>query len=171
MPRKLLILRHAKSDWDSPAATDFDRPLAKRGRKDAPRMGRWLKARGLVPSCIVCSPAERAKQTLLAVMEPLQLPPDMVLWDERIYMASLSTLLQVLADCPADTQTVLLAGHNPGMEELVSFLGGDAVTMPPNGKLMPTAALAELEMPGGKWDKLARGSGKLIALARPREIA
>lgn len=171
MSRTLLVLRHAKSDWNTPAGTDFDRPLAKRGRKDAPRMGHWIRHHGLCPDYIVSSPAERTKETVLAVIDALALQNRMVHWDRRVYLASLGDLLESLADCPAKAGIVLLVGHNPGMEELVRYLGGDQVVTPEDGKLMPTAALAELAMPDGPWTNLGAGCARLLRLARAKEIA
>ncbi len=122
MKRELLVLRHAKSAWDTGARTDFERPLSGRGRRDAPRMGRFLAERGLVPDHVVSSPAERARQTVLAVCAELGLGEDAVRWDERIYHASTGALMDVLAESPAGAHRVLIAGHNPGLEMLVQTL-------------------------------------------------
>jgi len=169
MARTLLILRHAKSSWDSDAATDFDRPLAKRGEKDAPRMGAWMKQEGLRPDHVVSSPAQRAKQTVLAATKKLGIEPDAIHWEPEVYGASLRTLLQVLAACPSKAKTVLLVGHNPGLEELVEHLGGTGITLPADGKLLPTAALARIELPRD-WESLGSGSGRLLSITRPKEL-
>ena len=168
MPRELLILRHAKSDWEAGASGDFDRPLAKRGRKDAPRVGEWLFREGLVPDLVVSSPAERAKQTALRVCESMDFKKKRIVWDDAIYGASLPRLLGVLARCPRDASTVLLVGHNPGLEELVTYLAGEGgIERPADGKLLTTAALARLEMPKD-WSKLDPGCAELLAVTRPR---
>jgi phosphohistidine phosphatase len=98
--RQLYILRHAKSAWDTDAPADFDRPLAKRGQKDAPRIGKWMHTHGLKPDVVISSPALRAKQTAIAVCGKLKFKQDAIQFDERIYEASSRTLLQVLADIP-----------------------------------------------------------------------
>lgn len=169
MSRELLILRHAKSDWDSRVATDFDRPLAKRGRKDAPSVGAWLYREGMVPDYFVSSPAERARETAIKVCRALDLKKKRIVWDDAIYEADLTALLAVLRRIPAEADTVLLVGHNPGLEDLVRFLSGDDLDEPEDGKLMPTAALARLEMPDD-WTSLEPGCAAMIGVVRPRHL-
>jgi phosphohistidine phosphatase len=168
MSRRLLVLRHAKSDWNTDAASDFERPLAKRGKRDAPRMGTWMHRQGLVPAYVVSSPAKRAKQTVERLCEELALDGSRVHWDQEVYGGGIASLLGVLEACPAEADPVLLVGHNPGLEDLVTFLDA-AIEPPPDGKLLPTAALAELEMPDD-WSELTRGSARLIRVTRPKEI-
>jgi phosphohistidine phosphatase len=169
MPRELLILRHAKSDWDSGAASDFERPLAKRGKKDAPKVGEWLYREGMIPRLVLSSPAQRARDTALKVCKCLDLPKKDIVWDADIYEADLTALLGVLARVPADVQAVLLVGHNPGLEELLRYLAGSDIDEPQDGKLLPTATLARLEMPDD-WTALVPGSASLLAVVRPRNI-
>ena len=168
MSRQLLILRHAKSAWDTDAFNDFDRPLNKRGKKDAPRVGAWLHEQGLTPGYVISSPAERAKQTVLKAARELGIKKKQIHWDSRIYDAGTSTLLEVLAGCPADAKTVLLVGHNPGLEYLVEYLC-DNVDAPPDGKLLPTATVARLAMPD-VWDHLEPGAARLLGITRPRSL-
>ena len=169
MPRELLILRHAKSDWDAGASTDFDRPLAKRGKRDAPRVGEWLYREGLVPDLVMSSPAQRAKQTALRVCESMDFKKKTIVWEDEIYGATLGELLGVLSRCPGDASTVLLVGHNPGLEELLSYLVGEGVERPADGKLLPTAALARLEMPKD-WSELEPSCAELVGITRPRSL-
>jgi phosphohistidine phosphatase len=169
MTRELLILRHAKSDWDSSARTDFDRPLAKRGRKDVPRVGRFLKEQGLVPDFVVSSPAERAKQTVIGVCAQMDIGPADIHWDDRIYHASSGALLKVLNECPAEAQRVMIAGHNPGLEILLQNLCADAIPMPPDYKLMPTGTVAHLEILSS-WKDLEGHLARLVSLTRPRSL-
>jgi phosphohistidine phosphatase len=170
MPRELFILRHAKSDWGTNAPNDFARPLAKRGKTDAPKVGGWLYREGLVPDLVVSSPAERARQTTRKLCKAMDYKEKRVVWDEEIYAASTAELLRVLARCPANTGSVMLVGHNPGLEDLLSFLVGDDLEIPPNGKLLPTAALARLEMPDD-WSALEAGCAQLLSLQRPRDLS
>ncbi|MHC4341973.1 MAG: SixA phosphatase family protein [Planctomycetota bacterium] len=166
--RELLVLRHAKSAWNTDARTDFERPLSGRGRRDAPRMGRWMRLEGLVPDHVVCSPARRAKQTALSALEVMELDPGSVLFEDRIYDAGLDDLIDLLAECPQSFRRVMLVGHNPGLEELVFFLCGE-VTAPDDGKLLPTATLARITMPPD-WRALGAGAGRLLSVTRPKSL-
>jgi len=169
VPRELLILRHAKSDWGSGATADFDRPLTLRGRRDAKTLGRWLRHRASLPGVILASPARRAQQTALRLCRAARIPETAIVWAPAIYEASLSTLLHVLASEAGGQPRVMLVGHNPGLEQLLLHLTGDTVTRPADGKLLPTAALAWLAMPE-EWHDLARGSATLLSLTRPRDL-
>lgn len=169
MSRELLILRHAKSDWDSGGVADFDRPLAKRGKKDAPRIGAWLYREGLVPDHVVSSPAERSRATALKVCKVLEIGKKRISWEPEVYEAGLEDLLGVLAHCPQGTPTTLLVGHNPGLELLLRHLTGDDLDMPKDGKLLPTATLARLEMPW-EWGHLERGCAQLVSIVRPKGL-
>lgn len=169
MPRELLLLRHAKSDWDGDAQSDFARPLAKRGKKDAPLVGAWLYREGLVPDLVVSSPAERARQTTAAVCKGLDYKRKAVVWDQAIYEASVTDLLGVLARLPAAAKTVLLVGHNPGLEGLLIHLVGDDADESEDDKLLPTAALARLEMPDD-WSNLTPGCAQLVNITLPKTL-
>ena len=170
MPRELLILRHAKSDWDSGAASDFERPLAKRGKKDAPRVGEWLYREGLVPDLVISSPAQRAKETAVKVCKSMDYKTKKIRWEKQVYAGNLTNLLRVLGRCPAEARIVLLVGHNPGLEDLVVHLAGDEVDEPKDGKLLPTATLARLET-HDDWSNLDPGCAQLISITRPRNLA
>lgn len=170
MTQELLVLRHAKSAWNTDAMTDFDRPLSKRGRRDAPRVGRFLAGKGLVPDYVVSSPALRARQTVLAACEAFDIGEDDIHWDDRIYHASTGRLMDVLCECPEDAQRVMITGHNPGLEMLVQTLCRHPVPMPDDYKLMPTAAVAHLEIPV-PWRELDGGMAQLISLTRARSLS
>jgi len=169
MKRESLILRHAKSAWDTDAATDFERPLSKRGRRDAPRVGRFLLEQGLVPDYVVSSPAERARQTVTGVCGEMGIGPEQINWDDRIYHGYAGALLNVLNDCPYDSKRVLIAGHNPGMEVLLQNLCDHEIPMPDDYKLMPTAAVAHLEILS-EWKGLEGGLARLLSLTRSRSL-
>ena len=166
--RELLILRHAKSAWDADAPADFDRPLAPRGRRASERMGRHLAEAGLLPDAIVCSSATRAIQTLHGVAGAARLTLEGVRFEGAIYEATLSTLLDVLGGCGPDARRTMIVGHNPGLESLLDHLAG-GVPVPVDGKLLPTAALARLDLPGDRR-RLERGRGKLVELIRVRDL-
>ncbi|WP_417851570.1 SixA phosphatase family protein [Thalassoglobus sp.] len=133
--KTLLLMRHAKSSWSEPGMDDHDRPLNKRGIRDAPRMGNWLKERGLIPSLILSSSALRAQQTAQSVALTLDEKVEVV---EDLYLASVGTWKHVLKSY-FNNDIVLAIGHNPGLEELVSRVAA-------NYERMPTAAVAWFEI-------------------------
>ena len=163
--RELLILRHAKSAWDTDAPADFDRPLSLRGLRASKRMGRYIADTGLVPDAIACSTATRAVQTVLGVA---RFTLQTVRFEGAIYEAGLSTILDVLGDCDPGAHRTMIVGHNPGLEYLLDHLAG-GVPIPGDGKLLPTATLARLELPGD-WRRLDRGQGKLLGMTRVRDL-
>jgi len=169
MSRELLLLRHGKSDWDT-EADDFNRPITDRGKRAAQRVGVWLAGQGLLPDYIISSPAERAVTTAEKTAKAMGLFAGDIHQDKRIYLAGLGDLLEVLADCPADAQRVMLVGHNPGIEELLDHLVG-GIDPDDDGKLMPTATLARLAMPEA-FDAvtLERGIAQLLSLTRPKSL-
>jgi len=157
--RTLILLRHAKSDWSNDEV-DLVRPLAERGRRQAPDAGRWLNTG--VPSIdlAVVSPALRARSTWELVAAELDVPPHARI-DERLYAASEQELLEVVRELPEDVRTVILVGHNPGLEALVSRLTGERVPM-------PTSALAAIAV-SGSWSAAGHSSAVLTASGRPPE--
>ena len=169
MTRKLFILRHAKSDWNAGTADDFHRPLAGRGLRDAPRMGRWMKDHNLVPDLILSSPAVRARQTVEAVVDESGISKDHIRFDDRLYLADTDTLLQVLRECPDGVTGIMMVGHNPGLEELLENLVRTPAPRNKNGKLLTTAALAELET-DCSWQRLEAGEASLKRLQYPRDL-
>ena len=159
----LSILRHAKSSWEDSSLEDHDRPLNKRGARDAPLMGDLIREQGLVPDTILSSTARRARDTALAVANAAGFP-DEVRFTRDLYGASPDTCLEVLRDLPDATGHAMIVAHNPTLEELVALLVGET-------HLMPTAALAVVELPIESWrdlDPLPRGT--LRTLWRPREL-
>ena len=185
--RRLILLRHAKSDW--PDVPDRDRPLAKRGRRDAPRIGRWLHGHGYQPDVVVVSDAARTRQTWDLVAPELGGSPA-VHFEPRAYAASALTLLYLAQELPARYRTALLIGHNPGLSELATSLAGppesttavgppesDRATGPAvkdNGPRpaisLPTAAVAVFEFTGD-WPSLTPGHARLINLTTPADLS
>ena len=168
MSRELLLMRHAKSDWNHPSLIDFDRPLNKRGQASAPKVGHWLRSRNLLPDRVVSSPAVRTRQTASLICAELGFAIDNAHWDMRIYEATLADLLTVLADNSGNANRMLLIGHNPGLEYLLAHLSSTTDSAA-GSKLMPTATVAHLRLPDD-WHKLPAGCGQLLVLQRPREL-
>jgi len=167
--RTLLLLRHAKSDRGQPALEDFARPLNSRGREAAARVGAWMKKHHLQPEWVVCSPSARTRETLALLREHLAIPGTLIDFDDRVYLADVPDLLEVLARCPEDMSNVLLVGHNPGLEHLLAYLCGEPLPLSAKGKLLSTAALAQVALPDD-WHGLPLRAGKLIHLIRPEEL-
>ncbi len=167
--RELVVMRHGKSEWDAEIVSDRDRPLARRGKRDCRTMASWCAEQGLMPDVIVTSPAERAAETARRFARGLGLGDDDILTDERLYLASLTTVLDVLAELPGDMRQVVLIGHNPGLDQLVLHLHGAQPPLSRAGKLMTTAAIAWFRMPDN-WCGLRAGAGELLGVTRPRDL-
>ena len=159
--KTLFVLRHAKSSWDNPDWSDFERPLNSRGLDAARFIGELIYDRDLEPQVIVSSPAKRAKQTAVLVKE-LGGVAEPVIFDERIYDASPLTLFNLIREFDDKYASVLIVGHNPGFENIVRMLTGESVSM-------PTAALAKINLGAEKWSDLETESNKLEFLIRPKE--
>lgn len=165
MNRELLLLRHGKSDW-STSSDDYTRPLKKRGVKAAQKQGAELKHHNQIPDLIICSPAERAKSTMLECYSAMDQPDIDIEYDRRIYMASVAVLLQLLQEIDPSRQRVLIVGHNPGMASLVEYLVSTPIPVSKDGKRMPTATLAHFTF-DCEWNQLLRACAELIQLRRP----
>jgi len=166
MRRELLILRHGKSDWSRPV-DDFHRPLKKRGRKNATRMGSWLAGQGLVPDYVISSPAVRALETARLACSAMQFSLENIREKVVVYEADEVQLLQVVRAIPKKTKRLLLVGHNTGMEDFVLYLGAEAVYWPEDGKLMPTASLARFRVTK-PWATLGADTAEFVQIQRAR---
>lgn len=172
MTRTVLLLRHAKSRWDDPLADDFDRTLAPRGRSAAPRIAAWLDRQGLLPDFVLCSAAARAVETWQlaaaaigrhAVVKTLR----------GLYMAPPSRLLSAIQHSPETAGTVLVVGHNPGLEHLAERLVGPCSRRKPLERLLakfPTAAVAVFRFDTDDWREVRPGAGRLDAFVRPKDL-
>jgi phosphohistidine phosphatase len=165
-------LRHAKSGWDDPVARDFDRPLNKRGEKAARLIGRWMHHSGLEFDHVIASPAVRVIETIdyVAGGYGQRIEPT---WERRVYLASSATLMDVLREVNDKVQSVLLVGHNPGLEDLILDL------VPPDTgcqlrasvyEKYPTAAVAEIALDVANWSAIERGTGVFKRFTRPRDL-
>lgn len=160
---RLLLLRHAKSDWRHPGLRDHDRPLAPRGRRDAPRVGRYLRERDLVPQAALVSTARRARETAEHVLAAAGAAPDTLRLVPDLYGSSPEEIMEVVAEEGGSASPLLVVAHNPGMENLAGrFLG--------RYEHFPTAALAVISVPAPDWSELLVAAASLDALIRPREL-
>lgn len=162
--KTLLLMRHAKSSWADPGQPDFERPLNERGRGAAPLMGRFLRRQATNIDAVVCSPAARARETAALALAAAGCTCG-VRYDARIYEASAARLLAVVNDIAEPAATVLVVGHNPGMEEFVRLLTGA------RGERMPTAAVACVALDVAAWREVRPQAGRLAWLVRPKELA
>jgi phosphohistidine phosphatase len=179
--RKLVLLRHAKSAW--PDLPDHERPLAGRGRRDAPVMGRWLRGAGHVPDRVLCSTARRTRETWQLAQPELGTAPP-VTFEDQVYEASAAQLLDLARHAAPAVKTLLIVGHAPGIPELALMLAGAAApaggsggsgAVPPAAvdrmrAKFPTAAIAVLELTG-PWDQLGPGAARLTSFVTPRDVA
>ncbi|MDQ4418913.1 histidine phosphatase family protein [Sphingobium sp. DEHP117] len=171
--KTLILLRHAKSGWDDPELRDFDRPLNAKGVRAAVMMGKKAASDGLAPERLIASPAVRVTQTLEGFREGAGTLPDTE-WDRRIYLASSATLLDIIRETTPDIGTLMMAGHNPGLEDLILDLVADDGSSPLRAEVevkFPTASLAVLTWDGSDWAGLdSKGGARLSALTRPRDL-
>jgi phosphohistidine phosphatase len=165
---RLYLLRHAKSSWDDPELADHDRPLAKRGRRAAKAVARYLREHELAPELVLCSTARRARETLEHV-EPALAAPE-VRFERELYGASAGALLERIRDVPDRVTSVMLIGHNPAIEELALALAGPAQARCKLGPKYPTAALATLALSGPSWRDFDRGEAEFVDFVRPRDL-
>ncbi len=170
--KKLILFRHAKSDWHDPVPRDFDRPLNGKGRRAARAIGQHARAIGIIFDRVVASPAVRVTETLDEFAAGYGKMPDAG-FDRRIYLASAQTLLEVVQDADDQAGSVLLVGHNPGLEDLVFLLvpeGGDDDAREQVEEKYPTASIAEITLAVDHWADAESGSGTLDRFTRPRDL-
>lgn len=159
--KTLFIMRHAKSSWDEASLADFDRPLNDRGLRTAPFMGELMASKQIRPDLVLSSPAKRAMQTAMLFKESAALNCP-VEFSEKIYEATPLTLVGVVSELSDEYSSVLIVGHNPGMEGFIRYLTGRI-------EPMPTAALAMIELDTANWSDLTGETGRLIAVYRPKD--
>lgn len=163
MPKTLYLVRHAKSSWVNPSYTDFDRPLNERGQRDAPEMGRRLKAKGILPDVVLCSPARRAVETLALLNAELGVPEHSIYMQKRIYEASTETLLELIQSLEDSYDSAMVVGHNPAMTWLAEGLTEANL---PN---LPTCSVVTLSLDSNQWNTAGKGPAELLNLDSPKK--
>jgi phosphohistidine phosphatase len=166
--RTLYLLRHAKSDRGDPDLSDIDRPLAPRGRRDAPAMAAYMREHDYRPDLILCSPATRTRETL-ALLQPVLGPDIRVEFDRKLYLGSPDLLLRRLRDVEETVPSVLVIGHNPGLERLAAALAprGDRRALARMREKYPTCGLAIIHLHIDRWEQSDLGAGTLTAFMAP----
>lgn len=163
--KTIYLVRHAKSDWDDPSIRDFDRPLNKRGKNNAPAMGKLLKQQGIIPELVITSTAMRAKTTAELVTAEIGIKPDKMVYEKELYLASAQEIFLLIKDTPPEYNSVMIVAHNPGITELLNRLtGGNNFVAN-----IPTCGVAELQFEG-EWNKLASGKCLLEKFLVPKEV-
>jgi len=161
---RLLICRHGKSSWQDPALRDFDRPLNKRGERDAPEMGRRLAQQGIRPDLIMSSPAVRALATALHYARQLGISPEQIRHNPAQYAASVPALLNLIRTVDSSVSTLMLVGHNPESTDLTNALGGLSI------ENIPTSGIVALAFSGYTWADLTVGSGTFLFFDYPKKV-
>lgn len=161
--KTLYLTRHAKSSWDVPELRDFDRPLSKRGKKNAPFMGKRLKEMGIEPDLIITSPAQRAFSTTRLLAEELGYPKKWIRKDERIYENSIRDLLVVIHEIEPTVNHLILVGHNPSITELAEHFTGVEV------ENIPTCGIFAIDFDFDSWKGVKKGNGKFRFFEYPKK--
>lgn len=159
--KKLFIIRHAKSSWKDLSLDDFDRPLNKRGFRDAPFMGKLLYKKDIIPDVIISSPANRAKTTIETITKELKYIHN-IIYNESIYDAALSSLINILKKIEDKNNIVFLVGHNPSLNALAyEFVGFE--------ENIPTCGIIEIKFDTNNWADIANNNAKLISFEYPKK--
>jgi phosphohistidine phosphatase len=167
--RRVYLLRHAKSSWKDGSLPDRERPLAGRGRKAARAMAGHLEDEGIRPDLVLCSPARRTRETLERIEDALGDGIE-ARFEDALYGATEATLLRCLNALPDEVDSVMLIGHNPGLEDLALALASEGAELDRLREKFPTAALATIDLPADRWRAVERGMGELVAFVRPRDL-
>ena len=166
MNRKLMFMRHGKSDWDAASKSDFDRPLNSRGKRDVPELAAWMKNKKIIPGLILSSTAKRAEQTTKLLTRALKIRARSVEYLDSLYDSGLSSYLYAIEEHLDFKGNILVVGHNPIMDQIVSYLSTESPPETIKGKLMTTSALAVFQYE----QTIAEHQLELQYLIRPKEI-
>lgn len=163
MPKTLYLVRHAKSSWTDISLSDFDRPLNKRGLRDAPEMGKRLKKRKILPDTLISSPARRAIDTAEFIAKAIGYPKKSVIRDEKIYEASSNGLLEIIRSIPEHCDSAMIFGHNPSIETVANHLSDIPI------ERMPTCAIVIVELASSHWKDAGTCSSTLLDFDFPKK--
>jgi phosphohistidine phosphatase len=167
--KQLFLLRHAKSCWEDPDLADHDRPLAPRGRRAAKLIADHLRRERVAPALVLCSSARRTRETLERIAPALGAGVSVQI-ERELYAASQQRLLERVRAVEDDIESLLMIGHNPGLEQLVLRLAGSGQKVAALARKYPTGALATLEF-SGRWRELDEGVAELTSFVKPKQLA
>ena len=162
--KQLTLIRHAKSSWNNPSLTDFDRPLNKRGIRDAPKVGSAIEQTGISFDRVLCSDARRARQTLSLISQGIAIDENIIEYRHDLYGASSHHLLSCIAEQPDTASSIALVGHNPGMEDLADRLATETVGA------MSTCNVVQIEFDCDSWTDLSSASATVAFIIRPGDL-
>ena len=162
--KKLFIVRHAKSSWDYPELDDYDRPLNKRGKRNAPEMGQRLAKRNIKPDVMVTSPAKRAAATARRIAEEISFPRSNIQQESLMYHGSIRNMIEVIRSTSDHSNILMIFGHNPGLTDLTNHLSGSDIYN------IPTCGIAEIDFDIASWQEVGDGKGSLISFDYPKNI-
>jgi phosphohistidine phosphatase len=160
--KTLYVIRHAKSSWDDPTLSDFDRPLNKRGKKDAPAMGKRLKLRNVTPDLLLSSPAERALTTCHVIAEETGYAKSKIKTDKKLYHAEDAEILRIIQSLDNKYACVWIFGHNPGLTDFVNLLANADIDN------VPTCGVVACAINVQSWDEAGKGKGSVIFFDYPK---
>ena len=163
--KKLLVVRHAKSSWDYPDLDDIDRPLNKRGKRNAPEMGKRLARKGIHPDLLITSPANRAKTTAKKIAKALSFPKDEIVIDQTLYHGTNRDIINVIQNVKDEISILMIFGHNPGFTDLVNQLSNSNIYN------IPTCGIAEIDFNVQSWGEIDIKMGKLIDFDYPKKLS
>lgn len=164
--KTLYVVRHAKSSWDEPDLSDFDRPLNNRGKRDAPRMGKRLKERDFTPECVISSPARRAHSTAKRICKTLEFDKNKIKTDRRLYHASEETMLSVVQGISNKYHSLMIFGHNPGLTDFVNGLMDEESGFYTDN--VPTCGIVAFSFEVDSWEEVNWKKGKVILYDYPK---
>ncbi len=164
--KTLYIVRHAKSSWSDPLADDFDRPLNERGKRDAPKMGKRLKEKGILPSLMITSPAKRARSTARRIAEEVKYKKDEIKEERKLYHAEEDVILDVIQKIKDKHNIVMLFGHNPGLTNFVNSLQDKEVDI----DNVPTCGIVAFQLNIDSWSEISWGKGTMVFFDYPKRL-
>lgn len=159
----LYVMRHAKSSWDNPALTDFNRPLNERGERDIPEMGQRLVKRKIIPDLIISSPAERAITTAIKIARIIQYPAEKIKEDKILYLAGVSTILAAVRQAGDIHNSLMIFGHNPGWTDFVNHVSDKIIDN------IPTCGIAAISFDIDSWQQVEKERGTLLFFDYPKK--
>jgi phosphohistidine phosphatase len=162
--KTLYVIRHAKSSWADPIASDFERGLNDRGKRDAPKMGKRLKEKEIHPDVVISSPAKRTLSTARRISEVLKFRKERVKTDSRLYHADEDTILSVVHDLKDKQDIAMIFGHNPGLTGFVNAISSEDI----NIDNVPTCGIVAFSLPVDSWKDVTWKSGKLLFFDYPK---